>query len=164
MTGNQLDSRRASVGVWSGLGCVQLWDCIRVTGSSCQRSLLRVLPPRFHSSLISRQIPSGTTSPDTASTAAYHTFHPNGSQHVSPRVSLRAWIRGSSHRRSRSPRAIFLTMSRPHPQAHPNPRRTRSRIPLLRALLSLLPFLSGPDLAFQYIQLQALTSSPFSHG
>ena len=48
----------ASVGVWSGLGCVQLWDCIRVTGSSCQRLLL---PPRFHSSLISRQISSGAT-------------------------------------------------------------------------------------------------------
>ena len=41
-------------------------------------------PPRFHSSLISRQIASGETPSDTANTPSYHTFHPNGSQRHPP--------------------------------------------------------------------------------
>ena len=125
----------------------QAWD---LHPSPCRQCPVLVLspllpcacpPPRFHSSLVSRQIPSDPTSPDTASTAAYHTFHPNGTQRlplVSPCVSLRAWIRGSSpfqnhHCRSRSPRTIFLIMSRLHPQVHPSRRRTPSRIPYSRS-------------------------------
>ena len=45
-------------------------------------------PPRFQSSLISRQFASGATPPDTANTASYHTFHPNGSQRHPPSFPL----------------------------------------------------------------------------
>ena len=41
-------------------------------------------PPSFHSSLVSRQITSGSTPPDSTSNTSYHNFHPNGSQCIHP--------------------------------------------------------------------------------
>ena len=83
---------------------------------------------------------------------------PNATPQVSPHVSLRARIRGSSpfqnhHRHLRSPRIIFLIMSRPHPQAHLNSRHTRSRIPYSRSCsLSSLncPILTWPPSIFSF--------------
>ncbi|KAF8551165.1 hypothetical protein OG21DRAFT_319673 [Imleria badia] len=59
----------------------------------------------FHSSLISRQIASGATSPDSANTPSYHTFHSSGSQRPLPSFPSRF----TASVDSRHPRPLEIT-------------------------------------------------------